>query len=397
MKGEKFDIVFRGKLAAGFEEATVRANLARLFKRDEAQIAPLFSGSRAILKRGVDGATADKYRETLRNAGAIVAVIRNREESLAKPKPPPAPPAFGREVKAAYDGKATFKVDEVPPPTRAEVAGAADDSVEPEAVPVESEQASSEKPTQVLEMPGVAPPRADADAAEDPPDQADVSSAIDEIDTSGLSLVGEGPIESIKGRASYAIDEGPTDSGGRASFAIDESEPKGPDDDQSEDAEEDDLTPLDMPSSSDKEPGSETSSVAPPDTGLDSLDEPPLEKPVQTDPPDIDISALTMSEVGITVDESERPPPVSIDTGDLAAEEDFDGLDEAPPAPAPDIDTDGLDVMEVGMTVDDSERPPAPEIDTSGMSTATDYERLDKAERPAEPDIDTSQMRLEDD
>lgn len=66
----RFDVLFAGQLLEGFDAATVRSNLGRLFKADEATLDKLFSGKPQILKRDADEATARKYQQALQNAGA---------------------------------------------------------------------------------------------------------------------------------------------------------------------------------------------------------------------------------------------------------------------------------------------------------------------------------------
>ncbi|MEQ9464726.1 MAG: hypothetical protein RJQ10_13775 [Haliea sp.] len=67
---ERFDVLFAGQLLEGCDAATVRSNLGRLFKADEATLDKLFSGKPQILKRDADEATARKYQQALENAGA---------------------------------------------------------------------------------------------------------------------------------------------------------------------------------------------------------------------------------------------------------------------------------------------------------------------------------------
>jgi len=70
-----YEIVFFGELQPGFNEGQVCANLCQLFKADEARIKPLFSGRRTVLKKGLDLATAEKYRAALERAGAWVELV----------------------------------------------------------------------------------------------------------------------------------------------------------------------------------------------------------------------------------------------------------------------------------------------------------------------------------
>jgi len=70
-----YEIVFSGELQPGFNREQVCANLCQLFKTDEARIKPLFSGRRTVLKKGLDLATAEKYRAALERTGAWVELV----------------------------------------------------------------------------------------------------------------------------------------------------------------------------------------------------------------------------------------------------------------------------------------------------------------------------------
>ncbi|MDO8860712.1 hypothetical protein Q6D67_03275 [Haliea sp. E1-2-M8] len=80
----RFDVLFAGQLLEGRDAATVRANLGRLFKADEATLDKLFSGKAQILKRDADAATARKYQQALEKAGAR-PVLRPCDEATATP------------------------------------------------------------------------------------------------------------------------------------------------------------------------------------------------------------------------------------------------------------------------------------------------------------------------
>lgn len=70
----QYDVVFRGDVAPGENIAEVKQQLAQLFKANEERIEQLFSGRPMVLKRGVNKATANRYKESLGNAGAIVTI-----------------------------------------------------------------------------------------------------------------------------------------------------------------------------------------------------------------------------------------------------------------------------------------------------------------------------------
>lgn len=87
-----FDVVFHGELMPGADPATVRANLARLFKADAAKIDALF-GARTVIKKSLDAATARNYEAALAKAGARV--------ELTPTGPAVAPPAAAAAVAPA--------------------------------------------------------------------------------------------------------------------------------------------------------------------------------------------------------------------------------------------------------------------------------------------------------
>jgi hypothetical protein len=84
---ESYDIYFAGKIVEGFDEASVRENVARLFKADEKTLARLFSGTPQLVKRGVDKPTALKYKTALNRAGAVPVI---RAAVGTQPTPAPA-------------------------------------------------------------------------------------------------------------------------------------------------------------------------------------------------------------------------------------------------------------------------------------------------------------------
>ncbi|CAD5109221.1 hypothetical protein [Zestomonas carbonaria] len=99
-----YEIAFSGQLVPGAEPEQVRANLAKLFQADAQRIAVLFSGRRIVIKNGLDGATAEKYRVAMERAGARaeVAAMEVEEVELA---PPPAPEPAPVAAPAAAPGR----------------------------------------------------------------------------------------------------------------------------------------------------------------------------------------------------------------------------------------------------------------------------------------------------
>lgn len=90
MSAPEFDIIFRGDIVFGHQLAEVKAKLQQLFKADAAKVDALFTGRPVPLKRNLDEATANKYRDALIKAGAMVEVCSS-DTSPANTAPKPAP------------------------------------------------------------------------------------------------------------------------------------------------------------------------------------------------------------------------------------------------------------------------------------------------------------------
>ncbi|MBK5968100.1 MULTISPECIES: RodZ family helix-turn-helix domain-containing protein [Thiorhodovibrio] len=69
-----FDVLFSGELIGSADPEHVKQRLAQMFKLDEAGAARLFGGHRVFIKRGVDQATADRFREVFAKAGALAEI-----------------------------------------------------------------------------------------------------------------------------------------------------------------------------------------------------------------------------------------------------------------------------------------------------------------------------------
>ncbi len=126
MSNQEFDIIFRGDIVFGHQLADVKLRLQQLFKADAAKVDALFSGRPVPLKRGLDLASAEKYKEALTRAGAqvdIVAAGETKPVSAPVARPIPAQPvvtpvpavvpltlAQRLELQAAADKDAAEKV-----------------------------------------------------------------------------------------------------------------------------------------------------------------------------------------------------------------------------------------------------------------------------------------------
>lgn len=90
-----YEVAFSGKLVADARLDLVKANLARIFQADEQRIAQLFSGRRIVIKSNLDAAGAEKYREILARAGALLEV-RALDQGDVPPVAEPEVPAVAQ-------------------------------------------------------------------------------------------------------------------------------------------------------------------------------------------------------------------------------------------------------------------------------------------------------------
>lgn len=91
MSNSEFDIIFRGDIVFGHQLAEVKIKLQQLFKVDAAKVDALFTGRPVPLKRNLDEATANKYRDVLLKAGAMVEVCSSDKSPANAPAKPVTP------------------------------------------------------------------------------------------------------------------------------------------------------------------------------------------------------------------------------------------------------------------------------------------------------------------
>lgn len=98
MNDEQYDIVFRGDIVMGHQLTDVKARLQQLFKADAAKIDALFSGRPVPLKKNLDRASAEKYRDALQKAGALVQITLVADSKAAPVVVKPAAPSNASSV-----------------------------------------------------------------------------------------------------------------------------------------------------------------------------------------------------------------------------------------------------------------------------------------------------------
>lgn len=104
MDSPRYDIYLTGKLAEGVAPAAASAQLAALFKSTPEAMAALLTGKPQLLKRGVDKATALKYRDALQRIGVLVAFKAQPaapSQPTATPTTTPAPASPATPAAAA--------------------------------------------------------------------------------------------------------------------------------------------------------------------------------------------------------------------------------------------------------------------------------------------------------
>jgi hypothetical protein len=92
---EKYSVVFSGRLREGETPDAVRVRLAELFRVTPEQLQPLFLNAPAVLRRGLDEATAAKWIAAVEKAGGLCWTEPDRTEApaVSKSVSPPVSPS----------------------------------------------------------------------------------------------------------------------------------------------------------------------------------------------------------------------------------------------------------------------------------------------------------------
>ncbi len=86
-----YNVCFAGQLVPGQELQDVRQKVQKLFNANPETLDKLFSGKTQLVKRGCDEATAVKYQQAMKRAGAK-AIVQATEPNPAQSAPAAAPP-----------------------------------------------------------------------------------------------------------------------------------------------------------------------------------------------------------------------------------------------------------------------------------------------------------------
>ena len=86
MDGNRFNVVFSGKIKEGLAIEDVQKRLGETFKMPPERIRQVFTGKPATIKRNLDRALAEKYVRTFEAAGAICSMVPVTEQGV-EPQP----------------------------------------------------------------------------------------------------------------------------------------------------------------------------------------------------------------------------------------------------------------------------------------------------------------------
>jgi hypothetical protein len=76
MADERFDLSYTGLIAPGADPERARERLSAIFKLSDKGAERLFTGKPVIVKRNVDGATAEQFEKVFAHAGAVLTITR---------------------------------------------------------------------------------------------------------------------------------------------------------------------------------------------------------------------------------------------------------------------------------------------------------------------------------
>ena len=78
MNEKSYSIIFKKEIDVERELEDVKANLAKLFKADSSTIDKMFLRESIVIKKGLSEEQAQKYRDAVKKAGAIVHILEKR-------------------------------------------------------------------------------------------------------------------------------------------------------------------------------------------------------------------------------------------------------------------------------------------------------------------------------
>jgi hypothetical protein len=105
-----YSIVFSGELKPTVTREQAISNLAILFKKDENDIAKLFSAKRVLIRRDLSQQEATKYQLALANAGIVTELLIQNDTAT-----PATPPSNTDKIEVANTVKSQVENVEIKP------------------------------------------------------------------------------------------------------------------------------------------------------------------------------------------------------------------------------------------------------------------------------------------
>ncbi|MGA1796563.1 MAG: hypothetical protein ACMUIL_11965 [bacterium] len=102
---ERYKLLFHGETVEGQDCETVKRNLAALFRIDAEKINRLFSTLPITIKKDVDRATAEQYRNVLEKAGALCRIEPMEEDPKMAPSPQEQPEGQRFQYEVVFYGE----------------------------------------------------------------------------------------------------------------------------------------------------------------------------------------------------------------------------------------------------------------------------------------------------
>jgi hypothetical protein len=120
LMSERFQLMFRGEILDGQHKAVVKKRLAQLLNIVDDRVQGLFAGEPVVIKKDVDRATAARYQDEFKKAGARLRVTGDAD-AAADPADTPSDvfsdaDASGEDPTIADPGAMMSDADDEPPP-----------------------------------------------------------------------------------------------------------------------------------------------------------------------------------------------------------------------------------------------------------------------------------------
>lgn len=99
MTEQYYDLFFKGELLDGYFADFVKSDIQKLFRADAAYVEKLFTGKEQLIKKQVNKATAVKFQQAFKQAGArLIVRLHGQTDVAAQPAAPASPEEPAQEL-----------------------------------------------------------------------------------------------------------------------------------------------------------------------------------------------------------------------------------------------------------------------------------------------------------